>query len=246
MDSRKDGRKFDELRPVRFTPRFTEVPAGSVLIEAGKTIVLCTVMVEESVPPWLNNKGMGWVTAEYAMLPGSSHQRKQRDSRRGKVDGRSLEIGRLAGRALRAVTKLNALGQRTFWIDCDVIQADGGTRTAAITGSYVALHNALTKLKERQLLQKGWPLRSSVAAVSVGIVNGSVCLDLNYHEDSRADVDMNIVMTGTGEFVEIQGTAEKGTFSDSQLAEILAAGRKGINELLVLQNEALGLPNDDA
>ena len=243
---RPDGRKDDELREIRITRGFTETPHGSVLIEFGRTKVLCTAIIEDGVPPWLYNKGKGWVTAEYSMLPGSSHQRKQRDSRRGKVDGRSLEIGRLAGRALRAVIKLDAIGSRTIWLDCDVLQADGGTRTAAITGAYVALHDALQHLQKKNALIKGWPLRSSVAAVSVGLQKGKVLLDLNYQEDSRADMDMNIVMTGSGEFVEVQGTAERGTFNREQLGEVLDLAAKGIKELTISQNKALGLSANDA
>jgi ribonuclease PH len=234
------------LREIRFTRRYTETPAGSVLTEFGKTIILCTVMVEDGVPPFLLNQGKGWVTAEYSMLPGSSQQRKQRDSRRGKVDGRSLEIGRLAGRALRAVTRLENLGHRTFWVDCDVLQADGGTRTAAVTGSYLALHDAMTALKEKGVLTRGWPLRSSIAAVSVGLVKGQAYLDLDYREDSRADADVNVVMTGRGEFIEIQGTAEKEPFTETQFEEVLALAKKGIQELTRLQNQALGLAADDA
>lgn len=208
-------------------------------MEFGKTIVFCTVSVEDGVPPFLMNSGRGWLSAEYSMLPGSSHQRKQRASRRGGVDGRSLEIGRLVGRSLRAVTNLKVVGQRTFWVDCDVIQADGGTRTAAITGGYVALHDALSSCKKMGKLGDVWPLRSSVAAVSVGRVNGKTFLDLDYKLDSQAEVDMNIVMTGSGDFVEIQGTAERGTFSHDHLEEFLELARKGIEELTGMQNTAL-------
>jgi len=232
------------MRPVRFQRGFTQNPAGSVLVEFGNTVVFCTVSVEDSVPPWMMNSGRGWLSAEYSMLPGSSHQRKQRTSRRGGVDGRSLEIGRLVGRSLRAVTNLKVVGQRTFWVDCDVIQADGGTRTAAITGGYVALHDAFTFCKKNGKLGDAWPLSSSVAAVSVGLVNGKPCLDLDYNLDSRAEVDMNIVMTGGGEFVEIQGTAERGTFGQSHLDEFLRLGRKGIEELTRLQRAALGIEEE--
>jgi len=234
------------MRAVRFTRGFTEAPHGSVLVEFGKTIVLCTAMIEDGVPPWLLNKGVGWVTSEYSKLPGSSPQRKQRDSRRGKVDGRSLEIGRLAGRCLRAVTRLDALGRRTIWVDLDVLQADGGTRTAAITGGYIALHDAASFLKEKNLLLKGWPLRPSVAAVSVGLSKGALLLDLDYREDSRAEMDLNIVMTGEGEFVEIQGTAEKGPFSKDQLDEAIGLARMGIEGLTRLQMESLGIPANGA
>lgn len=241
---RIDGRNNNELRDIKFTRRFTEKPKGSVLVEFGKTRVLCTVMIEESVPPFLFNSGKGWITAEYSMLPGASHQRKQRDSRRGSVDGRSLEIGRLVGRCLRAIARLDALGQRTLWVDCDVLQADGGTRTAAITGAYVALHDALMTLKRRNLLQKGWPLRSSVAAVSIGLIKSTALVDLNYQEDSQAEMDMNIVMTGKGEFVEIQGTAEKNPFTASQLSEILELAKGSIEELTTLQFRSLGIEKD--
>jgi len=236
---RIDGRNNNELRRIRFARGFTELPYGSVLCEFGKTMIFCTVMVEEKVPPFLLNSGRGWITAEYSMLPGSSAERKQRDSRRGRVDGRSLEISRLVGRSLRAIVDLTAIGNRTFWVDCDVIQADGGTRTAAITGSYIALHDAMKKVEAKGGFKKGWPIRSSVAAVSIGIMNGEPYIDLNYHEDSRAVIDMNIVMTGDGEFVEIQGAAEKGTFTQDQLAEILKMARTGIDELSLLQKESL-------
>jgi ribonuclease PH len=245
LAKRIDNREYDQMRPVRITRNYTANPNGSVLVEFGETKVLCTAMVEDGVPPFLLNSGKGWVTAEYAMLPGSSSPRKQRESRRGKPDSRSLEIGRLVGRALRAVTDLKKLGNRTFWIDCDVLQADGGTRTAAVTGGYVALHDAMTDMKRRKSLSK-WPLRDSVAAVSVGIVKGALNLDLNYHEDSRAGADMNIMMTGGGDFVEIQGAAEKGTFNDQELAGILDLARKGIQELTEIQNRALGTAADDA
>ncbi|MFH1998237.1 MAG: ribonuclease PH [Planctomycetota bacterium] len=237
---RNDGRQPDELRNIKITRKYTEAPDGSVLVEFGKTKVICTALVEETVPPFLFNSGQGWVTSEYAMLPGASPQRKQRESRRGKADGRSLEIGRLAGRCLRAITEMKLLGQRTIWVDCDVLQADGGTRTAAITGGFVALHDAVKALSKRTEL-KGWPLKSNVAAISVGLINDEPILDLNYEEDSRASVDMNIIMTAAGEYVEIQGGAERNTFTDTQLEAMLSLGRKGISDLIVLQNEALGV-----
>jgi ribonuclease PH len=236
---RSKDRRPDELREVRLQRRYTDAPDGSVLVSFGKTVLLCTAIVEESVPPFLLNSGMGWVTAEYAMLPGASPQRKQRESRRGKADGRSLEIGRLVGRSLRAVTDMKLIGPRTIWVDCDVIQADGGTRTAAITGGYVALHDAVKALCTREEL-KGWPLKSNVAAISVGILKGEPHLDLEYTEDSRADVDLNVVMTSAGEYVEVQGGAERKTFSDEQLSSMLNLARRGIEELVSLQNASLG------
>jgi ribonuclease PH len=237
---RTDNRKPDQLRKIGITRNFTETPDGSVLVEFGKTRILCTAMVEEGVPPFLFNTGRGWISAEYAMLPGSSAQRKQRESRRGKPDGRSLEIGRLVGRSLRAVADLKLLGPRTIWVDCDVLQADGGTRTAAITGGYVALHDAVKSLVKKAQL-KGWPLRSNVAAVSVGILKGEVNLDLNYAEDSQAEVDLNVVMTASGEYVEVQGGAERSTFNNDQLESMLGLARDGINQLIRLQNQALGV-----
>jgi ribonuclease PH len=211
-----------------------------VLVEFGKTRVLCTAMIEEGVPPFMLNSGQGWITSEYSMLPGSSRQRKQREARRGRADGRSLEIGRLAGRCLRAVSNMAYIGQRTIWIDCDVLQADGGTRTASISGGFVALHDAVKALSKREEL-KGWPLRASVAAISVGIVNGEPCLDLDYFEDSRASVDMNVVMTSDGEYIEIQGGAERKAFTDQQLESMLSLARQGIEEVIRRQNEALGV-----
>ncbi|MBU0755299.1 MAG: ribonuclease PH, partial [Planctomycetes bacterium] len=202
---------------------------------------LCTAIIEDGVPPFLINSGQGWITSEYAMLPGSSPQRKQREGRRGRPDGRSLEIGRLAGRCLRAVADMSLLGPRTIWVDCDVIQADGGTRTASVTGGFVALHDAVKALSKKHGL-KGWPLKTSVAAVSVGFVKDEALLDLNYAEDSRASVDMNVVMTATGEYIEIQGGAERQTFTQAQLDQMLELARGGIEELIRFQNEALGVP----
>jgi len=237
---RKDSRNHDELRKIKLTRNYTDAPSGSVLVEFGKTILLCTALIEDKVPPFLMHAGLGWVTAEYSMLPGASPQRKQRDSRRGKVDGRSMEIGRLVGRSLRAVSNLKHLGQRTIWIDCDVLQADGGTRTAAITGGYVALHDAVKELSKKENL-KGWPLKSNVAAISVGILDNGINLDLDYSEDSRADVDLNVVMTSADEYVEVQGGAERTTFSNNQLGEMLDMARKGIARLVQIQNNALGI-----
>ena len=235
---RIDGRQPADLRPVVITPGFIRHAEGSVLIEVGDTRVICTASVEESVPPFLRGSGRGWVTAEYGMLPGSSNERIARESTRGKVGGRTHEIQRLIGRSLRAVTDLGALGERTIWIDCDVIEADGGTRTASITGSYVALALAVHKLRARGALA-GAPLRDSVAAVSVGIVGGECLVDLCYQEDSSADVDMNLVMTGAGQFIEVQGTAEAHPFSAEQLARLTALGAEAIGVLGGLQRATL-------
>lgn len=239
---RIDNRNPDQLREIKITRKYTEAPAGSVLVEFGRTKVICTAVIEEGVPPFLMNSGQGWVTSEYSMLPASSPQRKQRESRRGKPDGRSLEIGRLTGRCLRAVSDMTLMGPRTIWVDCDVLQADGGTRTASITGGYVALHDAVKILSKKYGL-KGWPLRSNVAAVSVGLLNGEPLLDLNYSEDSKVSVDMNVVMTASGEYIEIQGGAERDTFTQTQLDQMLGLARQGIKELIALQNEALGVPS---
>lgn len=233
---RNDGRLGDELRPVKLTRNYIVHPAGSVLIEMGLTKVICTAVVEEKVPSFLKGTGSGWVTAEYGMLPGSTGQRKQRNTKG--IDGRSQEIQRLIGRSLRAVVDLSKLGERTIWIDCDVIQADGGTRTASITGAYVALKDAIELLvKEGQLSAS--PIMTSVAAVSVGVVDGEVMLDLCYEEDSKAHVDMNLVMTGEGEFIEIQGTGEERPFTKAQMLEMMTVGEKGILELVRLQENAL-------
>ncbi len=237
---RIDDRKPDQLREIKITRHFTDLPDGSVLVEFGKTMVLCTAMVEEGVPPFLINSGKGWVTSEYDMLPGSSRSRKQRASRKGSADSRCLEIGRLLGRSFRAVTNLKLIGPRTIWVDCDVLRADGGTRTAAITGGYVALHDAVKSLSKTVEL-KGWPLRSMVTAVSVGIFHGEPHLDLNYHEDSRAEVDLNVIMTDTGEYIEIQGGAEQKPFDSDSLATLLSLAQKGIADLIRIQNNALGV-----
>jgi len=235
---RSDGRRPNELRPVRFLLDFTANPLGSVLCEMGRTKVLCTVTEDPSVPRFLQGSGRGWITAEYSMLPGSTDRRTEREAARGRLTGRTQEIQRLIGRSLRAVAELEVLGERTLWIDCDVLEADGGTRTASITGAYVALHLAISRLLARGVLQH-LPLRDSVAAISVGILNGQVVLDLPYEEDSRAEVDMNVVATGGGRFVEIQGTAEQGTFSPDDLTALTALARQGIAELTRLQREAL-------
>jgi len=238
MAPRSDGRAAAELRPITITPDFIAQAEGSVLIEVGRTRVICTASVEESVPPFLKNSGRGWVTAEYGMLPGSSTSRIARESSRGKVGGRTHEIQRLIGRSLRAVTDMRALGERTIWIDCDVIEADGGTRTASITGSYIALALAARRLRERGLITKD-PFRNSVAAVSVGVVGGALLVDLCYQEDSKAEVDMNLVMTGDGQYVEVQGTAEAKPFSAEQLNRLTVLGSNAIAELTALQRKVL-------
>jgi ribonuclease PH len=233
-----DGRRPDQLRPVVITPGFIRHADGSVLIEVGETRVICTATVEDGVPQFLRDTGRGWVTAEYGMLPGSGNTRIPRESVRGRVGGRTHEIQRLIGRSLRVVTDLEALGARTIWIDCDVIQADGGTRTASITGSYVALALAARRLRDRGLIAKD-PLRNSVAAVSVGIVAGELLVDLCYAEDSQADVDMNLVMTGDGQYVEVQGTAEARPFSAEQLSRLTALAAGANAELSALQRSVL-------
>jgi len=235
---RSDGRSADALRPVRLHTDFTANPLGSVLCEMGRTMVLCTVQAESSVPRFLQGTGRGWVTAEYSMLPGSTDRRSEREATRGRLSGRTMEIQRLIGRSLRAVTNLDALGERTLWVDCDVLQADGGTRTAAITGAWTALALALGRLEERRLLDR-MPLDDFVAAVSVGIVDGELLLDLPYEEDSRAEVDLNVVATGSGRFVEVQGTAEAGTFSTDDLSRMTGLALRGIAELTGIQRAAL-------
>ncbi|GAA4785007.1 ribonuclease PH [Corynebacterium canis] len=236
--SRADGRALDELRPVTITRGFTSNPAGSVLVEFGNTRVMCTASVEERIPRFKVGSGEGWLTAEYAMLPAATHERMPRESLKGKVKGRTHEISRLVGRSLRAAIDLRQLGENTIAIDCDVLQADGGTRTAAITGAYVALADAVAELRRRGVLT-GNPLLPPVAAVSVGIIEGNVCLDLPYEEDSRAEVDMNVVMTAAGEFVEVQGTGEHNTFSRAQFNALLDAAEKGCAELIALQKAVL-------
>jgi ribonuclease PH len=236
---RFDGRAYDELRPVAITPRFNKHAEGSALIEVGDTKVVCTVSVEERVPPFLKGKGEGWITCEYGMLPRATNTRNQREAAKGAPSGRTHEIQRLIGRSLRCVVDLQALGERTLWVDCDVIQADGGTRTASITGAFVALVDALQKLKAQGALGE-LPLLDYVAATSVGRIGDQVLLDLAYEEDSKADVDMNVVKTGRGLFVEVQGTAEKSPFSDAEMGRLLAAADKGIRELIAHQKKALG------
>lgn len=232
---RIDGRSRTQLRPVKMTPDFVEYAEGSVLIEAGSTRVLCTASVEEKVPSFLEGRGQGWVTAEYNMLPRATHTRNERE-RGGKVSGRTQEIQRLIGRSLRAAIDLTRLGPRTITLDCDVIQADGGTRTASVTGAYVALHRACTKLVTRGLLAEN-PIRTAVAAVSVGVVEGEIVLDLCYAEDSRADVDFNVVMTAEREFIEVQGTGEGSTFSRASMNAMLDLAEGGIAELLQIQQK---------
>ena len=233
---RIDNRKADELRKIKITRNYLKSAEGSVLIEMGDTRVICTATVENSVPPFLRGKGTGWVTAEYAMLPRSSGQRIQRE--RNKVGGRTHEIQRLIGRSLRSVVDMKALGERSVLIDCDVIQADGGTRTASITGAYIALVNALRHIKKQGLIDT-MPVKDYLAAVSVGIVGGKPALDLCYEEDSKAEVDMNLVMTGDGRIVEVQGTAEGEPFSKADLAKLLTLGEKGIKALIKKQKEIL-------
>lgn len=235
---RKDGRAPDELRSVSLRPDFTQNPLGSVLCEMGRTMVLCTVHHELSVPRFLQGTGRGWVTAEYSMLPGSTDRRSDREAARGRLSGRTQEIQRLIGRSLRAVADLDALGERTFYVDCDVLQADGGTRTASITGAYTALALALRRLTAQGSFDRV-PLLDSVAAVSVGIVDGEVLLDLPYEEDARAEVDMNVVATGSGHFVEVQGTAEGATFSPDRLEAMTRSALGGIAELALIQEKAL-------
>ncbi len=235
---RADGRAWDELRPIRITPGFQSFAEGSALIELGKTLVLCSVSVEERVPNFIREIGGGWITAEYAMLPRSTTTRTPRDSSLGRVAGRNQEIQRLIGRSLRAVTDLKVLGERTLTVDCDVIQADGGTRTAAITGSYVALHQALQTLVNMGVISS-IPLKSAVAATSAGIVHSYMLLDLCYDEDSNAEVDFNVVMTSKGEFVEVQGTAEAKPFSKETIDSLLSLAEKGIKELFQAQQAAL-------
>jgi len=231
--SREDGRRPDQLRPLVFEPDYLEQPHGSVLISQGRTKVLCTAMVQEEVPRWLRNQGRGWITAEYSLLPASTGDRVQREAARGKQQGRTVEIQRLIGRAIRAVADFDALGERTLWLDCDVLQADGGTRCASICGAYVAAKRALDRFGLSRTF------RDSVAAVSVGVVDGVPLLDLDYGEDSGADTDMNVVMTGDGRLVEVQATAERDPFARETLDELLELAAAGIAEIGTLQAEAV-------
>lgn len=246
---RIDNRMPDELRSVTLERNFTKYAPGSVLIQVGGTKVLCTATIEETVPPHLKNTGQGWITAEYSLLPGSTQTRAPRESTKGKISGRTHEIQRLIGRSMRAVVKLSEIGERTIWIDCDVLQADGGTRTASITGGYVALIDALRWMKESKassgdlLLAQPYedlPITDSVAAVSVGLMEGTPILDLCYEEDVNAQVDMNIVMTGGGHFVEVQGMGEEHTFTEEQLIQMILLAKKGIKELTLIQKTSLG------
>ena len=234
---RHDKRQADELRPIKIKRRYTRSAPGSVLIQAGRTTVLCTASVDEDVPPWMRDQQRGWITAEYNMLPGSTSPRKRRD--RDKVDGRTTEIQRLIGRSLRAVADLEALGPRTITVDCDVLEADGGTRTASITGALIALIDAIRTIKDLPD-RRHYPLRDSVAAISVGLVDGRAVLDLDYPEDFAAAVDMNIVMTGSGRFIEIQGTGEEATFDDRELASLIKLAKSGIGQLRGIQKKSLG------
>ena len=241
MGSRKDGREPDELRPITFTRDFTEFAAGSVLVEFGRTRVLCTASAEDRVPPWLRGKGRGWVTAEYSMLPGATTERSDREAARGKQSGRTQEIQRLIGRSLRAVTDLTAMGEAQVTVDCDVLQADGGTRTASICGGYVALHDAFSRLVAAKTMG-AHPITDVCGAISVGVVDALAHLDLDYSEDVRAEVDMNVVMTGTGRFIEVQGTAEGLPFSRAELDDLLALAESGITQIFELQREMLAEP----
>ncbi|MBF7097257.1 ribonuclease PH [Alkalibacter mobilis] len=234
--TRIDNRKSDQLRDIKITRDFTMYADGSVLIEAGNTKVICTAMIEEKVPPFLRGQNKGWITAEYNMLPSATHTRKTREMSRGKADGRNVEIQRLIGRALRSVVDLEKLGERTVWIDCDVIQADGGTRTASITGAFIALIDAFSKLKAKNMIDS-IPLKTYVAAVSVGISNQEPLLDLCYLEDSNAEVDMNVVMTETGEIIEIQGTGEERPFKKDEFAKLMELAELGIEKLIKIQKD---------
>jgi ribonuclease PH len=241
MSTRVDGREPDELRPITFERDFTEMADGSVLVSFGRTRVLCTASVDEDVPRWMRGTGKGWVTAEYSMLPGSSPERIRREVKDGKPSGRTQEIQRLIGRSLRAVVDMAALGERQILLDCDVLQADGGTRTASICGAWVALHDACTRLMAAGKLT-GHPVVEPCAAISVGIVGGVPLLDLPYTEDSTAEVDMNVVMTGSGRFIEVQGTAEGMAFSRGELDSLLALAEAGIGEIVALQQEVVSDP----
>jgi ribonuclease PH len=241
MGIRKDGREPDELRPVLFVRDFTESAMGSVLVDFGRTRVLCTASLEDRVPPWLRGTGRGWVTAEYSMLPGSTVERSDREAARGRQSGRTQEIQRLIGRSLRAVTDLEMIAELQITVDCDVLQADGGTRTAAICGGYVALHDAFSRMVAGGKIP-AHPMTDACAAISVGVVDALAHLDLDYSEDARAEVDMNVVMTGAGRFVEVQGTAEGNPVTRSELDELLALAEKGITEIFEIQRATLAEP----
>jgi ribonuclease PH len=242
--SRPDGRDPHEMRDVDLTPGYMPYAEGSCFVTMGNTKVLCTATVDEGVPRWLTGKGLGWLSAEYAMIPRSSPERIQREVNKGRQSGRTAEIQRLIGRGVRAAVDMKLLGERTIWLDCDVIQADGGTRTASITGAFVALAQACEWMRNKDMIE-AWPLIDSVSAVSVGIIDGVTCLDLTYAEDSNAQVDMNIVMTGAGKLVEVQGTAEHGAFERSDLDNMLDLATKGIAQLTAKQEMALGAPEAD-
>ncbi|MEW5792220.1 MAG: ribonuclease PH [Pseudomonadota bacterium] len=237
---RPSGRAFDALRDIKITRHFTKHAEGSVLISCGDTQVLCTASVEDKVPPFLRGKGQGWLTAEYSMLPRATRERVAREAAQGRIGGRTHEIQRLIGRSLRSVINLQALGERTIWVDCDVLQADGGTRTTSITGAFVAVADALMVLRQRGAIKQS-PLKDFLAAVSVGMVDGQAVLDLDYAEDSRAEVDMNVVMTGAGQFIELQGTAEGAPFSMEQMLAMTQLARQGIETLIAEQRAALGM-----
>ncbi len=235
---RSDGRQLDQMRKVKIKRNVLKFAEGSCMIEMGNTKVICSASVEDKVPPFLRNTGSGWITAEYGMLPRSCKSRIDREASRGKQSGRTQEIQRLIGRSMRSIGELKKIGERTIWIDCDVIQGDGGTRTASITGSFIALVDALMKLKNEKVITS-IPLTDYVAAISVGIVNGEKCLDLNYEEDSGAEVDMNIIMTGSGKMVEVQGTAEKKPFSAKDLNDLISLAKNGIDDLIGLQKKLI-------
>lgn len=237
---RIDGRKNDQMRSAKITRNYTKYAEGSVLIEVGDTKVICTASIDDKVPPFLKGTGEGWITAEYSMLPRSTQTRKQRDASKGKQDGRSMEIQRLIGRSLRSVVDLKAIGEKTIWIDCDVIQADGGTRTSSITGSFIALVDAVNTM-HKQIPFEIYPIRNFVSAISVGILDDEKILDLCYAEDSNAIVDMNVVMTDEGDFIEVQGTGEKNPFSRKDLNELLALGEKGTKQLIQMEKDVLKL-----
>jgi len=237
---RNDGRRLDEMRKVKIKRNVLKFAEGSCMIEMGSTKVICSASVEDKVPPFLRNTGSGWITAEYGMLPRSCKSRIDREASRGKQSGRTQEIQRLIGRSMRSIAELKKLGERTIWIDCDVIQGDGGTRTASITGSFIALAGALRKLKNEKIINS-IPLTDYVAAISVGVVNGEKCLDLNYEEDSGAEVDMNIIMTGSGKMVEVQGTAEKKPFSAKDLNDLINLAKSGVDDLIGLQKKLIKL-----
>jgi ribonuclease PH len=241
MGIRRDGREPDELRLIAFTRDFTEFAAGSVLVECGRTRVLCTASAEERIPPWLRGQGRGWVTAEYSMRPGSTSERNEREAARGRLSGRTQEIQRLIGRSLRAVTDLTIMGETQITVDCDVLQADGGTRTASICGGYLALHDACSRLVAAEKMP-AHPITDTCAAISVGVVDALPYLELDYSEEVRAEVDMNVVMTGAGRFVEVQGTAEGQAFSRSELDDLVALAEQGIAEIFALQREMLTVP----